>query len=92
MKSSYIYIMTNTYRTTFYVGVTSDLIKRVTEHQNGISSEFTKKYNLKDVIYFEEFSAIHQAIAREKQIKNWKKEWKLNLIKKKNPGLKTLII
>ncbi|MCK8480179.1 GIY-YIG nuclease family protein [Psychroserpens algicola] len=92
MKSSYIYIMTNTYRTTFYVGVTSDLTKRVTEHQNGIGSEFTKKYNLKDVIYFEEFSAIDQAIAREKQIKNWKKEWKLNLIKEKNPGLKTLII
>ncbi len=84
--------MTNTYRTTFYVGVTSDLTKRVTEHHNGTGSEFTKKYNLKDVIYFEEFSAIDQAIAREKQIKNWKKEWKLNLIKKKNPGLKTLII
>ncbi|MDG5492695.1 GIY-YIG nuclease family protein [Psychroserpens sp. SPM9] len=92
MKSSYIYIMTNTYRTTFYVGVTSDLTKRVTEHQNGTGSEFTKKYNLKDLIYFEEFSAIEQAIAREKQIKNWKKEWKLNLIKEKNPNLKTLII
>jgi len=92
MKSSYIYIMTNTYRTTFYVGVTSDLNKRVTEHQNGIDSEFTKKYNLKDLIYYEEFSDINQAIVREKQIKNWKKNWKLNLIKEMNPNLETLKI
>ena len=92
MKVSYIYIMTNTYRTTFYVGVTSDLNKRVTEHQNGIGSVFTQKYNLKDLIYCEEFTDINQAIAREKQIKNWKKDWKLNLIKEMNPNLETLII
>jgi putative endonuclease len=84
--------MTNIYRTTFYVGVTSDLNKRVTEHQNRIGSEFTKKYNLKDLIYFEEFSDINHAIAREKQIKNWKRQWKLNLIKEMNPNLETLII
>jgi putative endonuclease len=84
--------MTNSYRTTFYVGVTSDLNKRVTEHQNRIGSEFTKKYNLKDLIYFEEFSDINHAIAREKQIKNWKRQWKLNLIKEMNPNLETLII
>ena len=65
--------MTNKYRTTFYVGVTSDLYRRVSEHQNGIGSSFTSKYNLFDLIYFEEYSDIKQAIAREKQIKNWKK-------------------
>ncbi|WP_323789429.1 GIY-YIG nuclease family protein [Psychroserpens sp.] len=92
MKLSYIYIMTNTYRTTFYVGVTASLNKRVIEHQNELGSEFTKKYNLKDLIYFEEFSDINQAIAREKQIKNWKKDWKLNLIKVINPNLETLIL
>ncbi|WP_456442437.1 GIY-YIG nuclease family protein [Psychroserpens sp.] len=92
MKLSYIYIMTNRYRTTFYIGVTSDLNKRVVEHQNGIGSEFTKKYNLKDLIYFEEFSDINQAIAREKLIKNWKKDWKLNLIRDKNSNLETLIL
>jgi putative endonuclease len=59
MKSSYIYIMTNKYRTTLYVGVTSDLNKRITEHQNEIGSEFTKKYNLKDLIYYEEFNDIN---------------------------------
>lgn len=84
--------MTNTYRTTLYVGVTSDLNKRVVEHQNDIGSEFTKKYNLKDLIYYEEFNDINQAIAREKQIKNWKKDWKLNLIKEMNPSLKTLML
>ncbi|WP_054851797.1 GIY-YIG nuclease family protein [Olleya sp. ITB9] len=90
MKTSYTYIITNKYRTTFYVGVTTDLNKRITEHQNGIGSVFTKKYNLKDLIYYEIFTDINQAILREKQIKNWKKEWKLNLIKEQNPTLKTL--
>jgi len=90
MKSSYIYILTNKYRTTFYVGVTADLSKRIIEHQNEIGSVFTKKYNLKNLIYFEEFTDINQAIAREKQIKNWKKEWKLNLIREKNPTIETI--
>lgn len=92
MKSSYVYILTNKYRTTYYVGVTDDLIKRINEHQNGIGSTFTKKYNLKDIIFFEEFSDIKQAIVREKQLKNWRKDWKLNLIKGKNPKLETLKI
>ncbi len=90
MKSSYIYILTNTYRTTFYIGVTSDLLKRIIEHANGAASKFTKKYGVKDLIYYEEFSAINQAIAREKQLKNWHKAWKLNLIRETNPTLKTL--
>ena len=84
--------MTNKYRTTFYIGVTNDLHKRIVEHQNGIGSEFTRKYNLKDLIYFEKFTDINQAISREKQLKNWHKDWKINLIKKSNPTLKTLII
>ncbi|MEY8847486.1 GIY-YIG nuclease family protein [Psychroserpens sp. XS_ASV72] len=84
MKKSYIYIITNTYRTTFYVGITANLSQRIIEHQKGIGSKFTSKYNLKDLIYFEEFTDINQALAREKQIKNWKKEWKLNLIRKLN--------
>lgn len=90
MKSSYIYILTNTYRTTFYIGITSDLSKRIIEHANGVASKFTKKYSVKDLIYYEEFSDINQAIAREKQLKNWHKAWKLNLIRETNPTLKTL--
>ncbi len=82
--------MTNTYRTTFYIGVTSNLKNRLLKHIEGTGSTFTKKYNCKDLIYFEEFLNIKQAIAREKQLKNWHKEWKLNLIKEMNPTLKTL--
>ena len=90
MKSSYIYILTNKYRTTFYVGVTADLSRRLEEHYDETASKFTKKYNLKDLIYFETFSDINHAIAREKQLKNWHKDWKLNLIKTMNPTLETL--
>tara|TARA_R110000737_G_scaffold120354_1_gene152634 strand:+ start:88 stop:342 length:255 start_codon:yes stop_codon:yes gene_type:complete len=82
--------MTNKYRTTFYIGVTSNLSKRTLEHMLGEGSKFTKKYILTDLIYFEVFSDINQAISREKQLKNWHHEWKLNLIRKKNPKLKTL--
>ncbi|MDN3594487.1 GIY-YIG nuclease family protein [Zunongwangia endophytica] len=90
MKSSFVYILTNRYRTVFYTGVTNDLKKRIAEHHSGNGSNFTSKYQIKDLIYFEEFSEIEQAIAREKQIKNWKKEWKLELIKGLNPKIETL--
>ena len=66
MKLSYVYILTNQYRTTFYIGVTANLSKRLGEHYEGTASKFTKKYNLKDLIYFETFSDIEQAIVREK--------------------------
>ncbi len=92
MKTSFVYILTNTYRTTFYIGITSNLQKRIVEHANGIGSKFAIKYNLTDCVYYETFIDIKQAIAREKQLKNWKRDWKLNLIRDKNPTLKTLII
>ncbi|NER17120.1 GIY-YIG nuclease family protein [Spongiivirga citrea] len=90
MKESYIYVLTNKYRTTFYIGVTGNLKKRLVEHTSGTGSKFTGKYNVVDLIYFEVFTDINQAIAREKQLKNWRKEWKLNLIRKVNPTLATL--
>lgn len=90
MKPSYVYIITNKYRTTFYIGVTTNLSQRLVEHFDGTASKFTKKYNIKDLIYFEIFSDIEQAIIREKQLKNWHKDWKLNLIKTRNPNLETL--
>jgi len=82
--------MTNTYRTTFYIGVTSNLEKRIVEHKEGIGSKFTAKYQLTDLVYFETYTDINQAIAREKQLKNWHHHWKLNLIKEQNPTLETL--
>ena len=90
MQRSYIYILTNKYRTTFYIGVTANLSKRLYEHYDGIAFIFTKKYQTIDLIYYEEFLDIEQASVREKQLKNWHKEWKLNLIKEMNPTLKTL--
>ena len=92
MKIYYIYILTNKYRTTFYIGVTNNLSKRILEHNENKGSIFTQKYNLKSLIYYEEFTSIKEAIAREKQLKNWKREWKLNLIRESNPMLKDLNI
>ncbi|MCY2686137.1 GIY-YIG nuclease family protein [Salinimicrobium sp. TH3] len=90
MKNSFVYILSNERRSMLYIGVTTDLYKRVVEHKSRKGSIFTKKYNLKVLVYFEEFSAIYQAIAREKQLKNWHKEWKWNLIKQLNPELEDL--
>ena len=73
-----------------YVGVTANLKERVLQHKNGMGSEFTRKYNIKFLMYFEEFIAIDQAIAREKQLKNWRREWKWNLVKSQNPDLKDI--
>ena len=90
MKGGYIYILSNKNRTTLYIGVTSDLDRRIAEHVEGEGSKFSSKYNLTDLVYFEEFDDISEAIAREKQLKNWKREWKINLIKSLNPELKDL--
>ena len=84
-KGGSTYIMSNKNRTTLYIGVTSELISRVIEHKTGRGSKFTKSYNCTDLIYYESFSSIEEAIAREKQLKNWHKEWKWNLVKEFNP-------
>ncbi|MDI6765688.1 MAG: GIY-YIG nuclease family protein [Bacteroidota bacterium] len=78
MKKGYVYIMTNYNRTTFYTGVTNNLGKRVEEHRRGIGSVFTRKYNLNILVYYEELPSMYSAIVREKQIKNWHRDWKLN--------------
>ncbi len=87
MKKSFIYILCNSHKTVLYIGVTSDLVRRIQEHKEGIGSIFTKKYNVNELLHFEIFSDIKQAIQREKQLKNWHKEWKWNLIRENNPNL-----
>jgi len=77
-------------RPTLYIGVTSDLIKRVYEHKQGVADGFTKKYSLKKLLYYESFDNIEDAIQREKQLKHWNRDWKLQLIKEKNPELNDL--
>ncbi|MDD8018146.1 MAG: GIY-YIG nuclease family protein [Bacteroidota bacterium] len=90
MKKGYVYILSNYNRTTFYIGVTNNIETRVAEHRNGTASAFTARYKLFYLLYFEEFQSIQLAIAREKQLKRWHREWKLNLIRTVNPDLKDL--
>ncbi|MFC1726015.1 GIY-YIG nuclease family protein [candidate division KSB1 bacterium] len=89
-KTCYIYIITNSYNTTFYIGVTNDLSRRMFEHKNELIKGFSKKYKLKKLVYFEDFNNIKDAISREKQLKHWHREWKLNLVKSINPTFKDL--
>jgi len=90
MKSYYIYILANKRNGTIYTGVTSDLIKRIYEHKNDLVEGFTKKYKVHELVYFEETNDVESAIKREKQIKAWKRSWKLELIEKENPSWKDL--
>ena len=82
--------MTNKNNTTFYIGVTNNIAKRTFEHEVGLLEGFTKRYKLKKLVYLEEYNDINEAIAREKQLKNWHREWKINLIKKVNPAFNNL--
>ncbi len=90
MKRGYVYIMSNFTRTTFYIGVTNNLARRASEHREGKNPSFTKRYRLKYLVYYECFDSIKVAIAREKQLKNWHREWKINLIKSMNPEMRDL--
>ena len=91
MKVGYVYILSNLKRTTFYIGVTNNLQKRVAEHKQGVGSIFTSTYKLYYLVYFERILSIEQAIKRETQLKNWKRSWKIDLIKSMNPKMLDLI-
>ena len=82
--------MSNFRRTVLYIGVTNNIERRVKEHKSGQGSVFTNKYNCVYLVYFERMQDISQAIEREKQLKTWKRDWKIELIKKENPELKDL--
>ncbi|MGH7791067.1 MAG: GIY-YIG nuclease family protein, partial [Thermodesulfobacteriota bacterium] len=84
MKQYYVYIITNNSRT-LYTGVTNDLLRRVYEHKNKLVEGFTKKYNITELVYYEEMNDIHDAIGREKQIKGWLRAKKIALIESVNP-------
>lgn len=85
MKTYYIYILASKANGTLYVGVTNDLSRRNFEHITGRPGSFTQKYNVKRLVYFEETNDIDTAILREKQLKNWHRQWKINLIESTNP-------
>jgi len=88
----YVYILASKKHGTLYIGVTNDLIKRVHEHKNDLVEGFTKKYGVHQLVYFEQTGSIESAITREKQLKKWRRQWKIELIEEKNPGWKDLYL
>ncbi|MBR1908904.1 GIY-YIG nuclease family protein [bacterium] len=89
-KTYAVYILTNYNETTFYIGVTGDLQKRIWEHKNKVVEGFTKKYNVDKLVYYELTENVESALNREKQLKRWHRQWKINLIKEMNPEFKDL--
>ncbi|MBT3231748.1 MAG: GIY-YIG nuclease family protein [Calditrichaeota bacterium] len=85
MKQAFVYIMANERNGTIYIGVTSDLLKRVLQHKQNLFKGFTKKYLIHQLVYYEVSDSINSAIVREKQLKKWKRLWKLKLIESVNP-------
>jgi len=90
MKGGWIYILTNRPNGTLYVGVTADLARRVYEHREGLVEGFAKRYGLKRLVYIERHDDIRDAIRREKNIKNWRRAWKVRLILTNNPDWRDL--
>ncbi len=89
-KQYYVYILTNKSNKVLYVGVTNDLVRRMFEHKNKLIEGFTKRYNLVKLVYYEATNDINSAIKREKQLKNWHRDWKINLITQSNPDWEDL--
>ncbi len=89
-KRGTVYILASSRNGTLYVGVTSDLLKRIRMHKHEIIDGFTKKYGVHRLVYFEEHDDIRDAITREKQLKKWNRAWKLRLIEEMNPGWRDL--
>ena len=85
-KWYYTYILASKRNGTLYIGVTNNLARRVYEHKNKLIEGFTSKYNVNKLVYFEMYNDIRNAIGREKNMKKWKREWKIELIEKENPN------
>jgi putative endonuclease len=89
-KSSYVYILASEPYGVLYIGVTSNLVKRIWEHREGVVDGFSKQYGVKQLVWFEIHTEIVHAITREKQIKKWNRNWKVNLIQEADPGWRDL--
>lgn len=93
MKYYYVYIMTNKPKGTLYIGITNNLIRRVYEHKNDlIENSFTSRYSLHRLVYYEVYSYVWDAIRREKNIKKWKRNWKIRMIEEMNPNWDDLVL
>jgi putative endonuclease len=87
-----IYLLASGHYGTLYIGVTSDLMKRLVEHREGNLPGFTSRYGVHRLVHFEMFGDMERAIAREKQLKNWRRQWKINLINAENPEWRDLAV
>ena len=83
-KTFYVYILASTTNGTLYIGVTSNLLQRVWQHKEGSADGFTKKYNVKTLVWYEQHEEAYSAITREKQLKKWNRAWKIALIEREN--------
>ena len=90
MRQYFVYILASKKNGTLYIGVTNDLIKRIFQYKDNLVEGFTKKYGVYKLVYYEIFKNINDAIAREKNIKKWKRKWKIELIEELNPNWKDL--
>ena len=92
MKSYYVYILASGKHGTLYIGVTGDLPRRIWQHRNGTRGSFTSRYKIYRLVYTEEFAAPELAVAREKSLKKWPRDWKINLIERENPDWADLYV
>ena len=90
MNTYYVYILASNKNGTLYIGVTNNLKRRIYEHKQGLADGFTKKYNVKTLVYYESTQNIQSALEREKNIKKWNRSWKIRLIEKDNVSWKDL--
>jgi len=89
-KQYFVYILTNKTNRVLYIGVTGDITKRIFQHKNEMIEGFSKKYNLNKLVYCESTNNVEEAIRREKQLKNWRRSWKMKLIENFNPEWRDL--
>ncbi len=85
MTDTYIYILTNKPNGTLYIGLTTNLLKRINDHKNKVVKGFSNKYNLTNLVYYEKHSDLKEAAYRERIMKKWRRQWKINVIEEKNP-------
>ena len=90
MDGYFVYILASKRNGTLYIGVTNDLMRRVHQHKQDVIEGFTKKYNVHNIVYYESCPDVKAAITREKQLKKWKRQWKIKLIEKGNPEWRDL--
>ena len=89
---SYVYILASQKSGTLYVGVTTNLVKRISEHKEGVTGGFTSRYDVRKLVYYEEFGDVLLAIEREKELKKWRRRWKVALFEKSNPEWRDLFL